>query len=292
MLNVKHVGKGIKWVALDRLKVGTQWQRNLDARRVNKLARRMDEMGGFLDAFPILVTEDYRIIDGQHRLAAANKNKYRLVPIIRITLNSGNIKTAARFFCTINDWNSSLQPIDNWHARYVADHPVAKTLYQLNEDSSCMLGGRIRIRGNAKSQTFTIADTLHMLNIALFNSPERWTKQSDDSFTRKIETLNYNEILPAINNFCDFFFGAVGHSRHKGNKHFFRYEGSKAIAKFYLLAKEQGHLDSKGYSLVGSRLASFRDLDAFDIASGDGKLFLLVQHYNKRLKDKLIIPEK
>lgn len=53
--------------------------RDLDMRHVRRIAKSMREDGNMLDLFPIRVNKEFHIIDGKHRLKAAELNKYPAV---------------------------------------------------------------------------------------------------------------------------------------------------------------------------------------------------------------------
>jgi len=67
--------------------------RAVDKTHTNELVRHMAEKGNLTPSFPVIVNENFEIIDGQHRVAALKKLKWPVYYVIQPELNIGIVRS-------------------------------------------------------------------------------------------------------------------------------------------------------------------------------------------------------
>lgn len=287
----------IQFCPVEKLKINKAYQREIEPIRLAKIKSSMRKKG-FLSCRPIAVSQNYNVLDGQHRLKAAIDLGIKDVPIGIIECKEE--KDEANCFVQLNGFNTRLSPKDYWAAKRKADDPMAKLLYFFNDDERSLLHGKIAIRGSNAKARFSIAQVFDMLIIVVLGINCHWKLDRDNQFTRLAEKTSCESALTKMNLFFEWFFACYGNDKHlcpMMNKN----ESLRSVAIFYTKLFNRGFIptstktDKNKQKLeVAIKITrSFEFPPDWDRISLPTKVEMLLNHWNrKKKKHKITIVEK
>lgn len=270
--------KGIQWLDVTLLVVGSLYQRNLIRGKLLELKKSIKELG-FLPAFPITITPEKRIVDGQHRFVAAKELGLKKIPCVIVDF-TGSLELEAAYFAYVNDYPSSKpRPNDYWHARYCAKEPIADYVYKLNEDPTSYLKDKVAIRGHAStSARFLVTDVLLFLNMAARNTADTWSRKQDQKLTEACLRVGYEEIRARVNVFLSFFFKWVGKDKER-NPIPYKAKVLPSIGAFYMRLLKQNFLNGDNSNVI-KKMSTFPFTGDFLKLDRGAKVQMLTFHYN------------
>ena len=267
-------------IPTDEIKINHEYQRCIEVVRLRKITTSMSK-SGYWPAEIIILNERYEAVDGNHRVHAAKKLGIKALPCAIVTF--GTKKDEVRFFSHKNNWNTSLKPIDAWHAKHLGGHSVAGLLYTLEADPLSLLHDKIAIKGKETGQSkFVIGDILIIVNVACFGTTDVWNKRIDARMAQSVSNTPYHEMVDKVNAFVGFFYRCFG-SDKRGNPLAYRRTSIRAFANFYNKLKNQHLINSK--SDIDSAAIKMQTLSlsgAFLKTDLLGQIMFLVAHYNNK----------
>lgn len=97
--------------------------RHVDQQHVRRLAQKMKKEGNLLQYFPIIVNENMEVIDGQHRLRAAEINKFPVFYEVKHGLNVSSVRqlNTGHKNWTWYDYAISYAKLGNRHYQHFLD---------------------------------------------------------------------------------------------------------------------------------------------------------------------------
>lgn len=256
-----------------------QYQRVIQPQRVSKISESIKKYGYWPEL--IFITEDYRVIDGQHRAKAAINCNINFIPVCIVKFKSK--ESEARFFVDKNNWNTKLKPVEFWYAKYLSKHPVALMIYSLEEDLTSPLYNKISLKGKETDKSkFLLDNVLIMIATVCLDISDTWSVDRDDKYTSMCVEIGYEIIKNKLAVFLDWFTKIWGNDK-RSNPVPFRRESLRAILMFYMLLKRQG------FNLKQSviKMQSFLFTADFIKNSQSGKTMALVNHFNAGKRKKL-----
>lgn len=262
------------------LKRNGDYQRTIDKARTNKIAESIKDYG-YWDFSIIITNINLEIIDGQHRVDAAQICNLKSLPVCIMDFKTKQHEI--KFFVAKNNHSTQLNNIDFWDARFKIGHLVAKIIYELDSNTISMLHNRISLKGKRGGPSnFTIGNVQTML-FACFGAVDVWRRCSDDKLSKMLVDYSFSEIMNRVNKLVGFIEGSFG---LKSGNLAYRKENFYAIMSFYnILMKKDKTLADKA---IG-RMKSFIFVPEHSKLTHAGRLFLLIGHYNKGKKGKSLI---
>lgn len=120
------------WLDIMRLRVDDRYQRSLETRASQDLIKRIAAAFDWASFQAVLCApagDDWLILDGQHRVAAAKACGLSEVPAVIVAAET--VKSQAAAFVRANRDRVAVNQFSLFHARLAADEPEAKALDRL-----------------------------------------------------------------------------------------------------------------------------------------------------------------
>ena len=260
------------------------YQRCIEPRRLKKISNSI-KLYGYWPQEVITVNKGLQIIDGQHRYHAAIDNGIKKIPIS--ILRFENISDEAKFFCAKNSYNTSLKPIDFWHAAFLAGDITANVIYQLNTDDDSLLKDMISLKGSeGKTSKFNVTECIAIIKVCALGMATHGGLSKNEFLSPRIGATSYYTIKEEVNLCVGWFFDCFGDK--KNNPIPFRGTSISAILPVYIELKKQGFLNTaeKRKSVV-RKFRAFHFDGLFIKAGLLGQTMSLVNHFNHKRKKRL-----
>ena len=265
----------------------TIFQREIKAGRVKKIRAKM-KVYGYDPANPVVLGEDGKLIDGQHRTLSAASLDITHIPAIIARFRSPRAK--AEYFVTKSrPEGGAMATVDRLRAELSSGNIYAKYIYKLcRDDSTSIFHGRVGLKGvpSPKSKMSPVV-FLKIFNWIGLNHRRGWEQQSSHSAETKIRELSYQEIKDRMNDFGFWFFSWVS----TNDKLVYRDKIITGILDFYLMMIRQAdsNLDSlKKASIKKLQLFDFKDCLKMERSSIPSNLLSFYNGKKKRYRMKEI----
>lgn len=280
----------IEMCPIQVLKIGRLYQRDLETPRMESIYKKILKRG-FLPIHPLLITKDYWIIDGQHRVKAAEKAGLKEVPVWKAPCNT--FQEELELFVEENTHDTRLKPVILWYARNLGNHPLANLIHKLNTTKDSLLFDKIAERGYSIKGKFTIAQILVFVGCALLNSCHHWEQKVDSNWCERIQKMTDEHIIERMNFFIKWFFlcfGEIKNENKKGGSSPYADGSQRAIACLYVLLRRTGIFmkGKRGPSLYKTSIEKMKTFDFTDIKwrlSHAYRVDMLVNHWNSKRHD-------
>lgn len=277
-----------KEVLIQSLEVEDNYQRGIDQRKLKRLTESIRK-NGYYPFCPIIITSRNKVIDGQHRMLAAENNNCDTIPAC--VVEPQNIVDEAQFFSEINMFDSRLKPVDFWHARYLHKHPLAMLVYELNNNKESKLYDRIAIKGHHSPRNkFSVAQVLNIMCIICLGRQTHWRLNDDETLTNLALQTDKIFVLSKMNHFATFFFDWAGESKPHAPLQYADFS-MRAIALFYMklsLIKESKEVRPNFWMEAVKKMQSFPFTQDWRKITHAARLNLLISHYNRKKTTNLI----
>lgn len=263
-------------VPVEKLRAGQEYQRGLESHRVAKILESISQ-NGYWPWSAIVVNQDLKIIDGQHRVEAAKQIKLKEVPVCMVMCK--NEKEEAGLFSKLNSFNTRLRPADFWHARFLIGHPVALLIYRLNNDPSALCFNKVAVKGHGAPSRLPVSSFLNILIGVLFDCFDFWTLRADEGYCRRIVSLDYCIVLSKINKFFGWFFDSFGNDPVKNR---LAYTGDSlrvAVELYRRILKTGAFQDSRSSS--HTKMRTFFFPPEWKRVGHSGRLNMFIVHWNE-----------
>jgi hypothetical protein len=160
---MKFMDKGE--IDIANLKFNPVYQRKLEPHRWKEVLGSMERTGVFAIESPIVINQNNEIVDGQHRVVAAEKYGFKKVLYVRYYFASE--KCEAKYFKHMNKFNSKQKPVDYWFSAKMAGDRLANILYKLDEQDTSSLKNQIALKGKQTNTKLSISQVLSMILYAV-----------------------------------------------------------------------------------------------------------------------------
>jgi len=231
------------------------FQREIKAGRTKNIIMKM-LVYGYDPANPVIIGEDGKLIDGQHRTLAAAALEIKEIPAIIARFKSPQEK--AKYFVAKSRPEGGAMAIgDRIRAELSSGDIYAKYVYKLGrDDSTCIFHDKVGLKGvpSPKGKISPVA-FLKIFNWIALDHRRRWEQQSVHILETKIRESSYQEIKERMNDFGIWFFSWVS----PNDNLVYRDKNILGILDFYLMMLKQ-----PGSSLDSLKRASIRKLQTFD----------------------------
>ena len=265
---------------IDRIGFNPTYQRMFEKSRYTKIKKLLIEYGMYWPSSVITLNEQYEVIDGQHRVKAAKDLGYKELPCCIVTFPT--LQHEARFFSDYNNYNPTLKAIDFWNARFLAGHPVAKIIYDLESNPSSSFYNKIAIKGKeTKASKWSIVMAISAISISCCLSNTHWSINHDQIITNAVVKTDYNYIMAYTNDMVRWFESCFG-TKLNGS---LAYQSRifRPILLLYQVLLNNGVANKK--DTINRMKTYFFSSELIKIPS-TGILQLLIAHYNKNKSDK------
>lgn len=270
-----------------QLKLGKPYQRSFEMKRKMGIIKSIQKWGWWVGE-QITITPDYGVVDGQHRVLAAIELGIALVPVTIMEFDS--IEEEAAYFMAKDSFDTKLNIVQQWHARFIAKDPLAKILYRLDVDPDSRFHNRIALKGRATFDTrFVISSTWDIVSISLGLISNHFFEFGRGTplppIAQKILETDYLTIRTKCNVFLDWFYACFSESK-PANPIPYKSLSIRALGAFYLQLDRQG-LNPRSTVNV-NRMKNFIFTSEFVRASVEDKLLFLKNYYNKGKRVKIL----
>lgn len=269
-------------ITISSVKFKAEYQRPIESFRKNRISKAIQKWGYF-PASLITLNELYEIIDGQHRVLAAQENDVDVIPACVVTFPDKQKEAA--FFKEVNSFSSKQKPVDYWHASYMAGESYATLFYRLYEDKSCLLNNMVAVKDHrSEHQKFNVSDVLSMVNYLVLGIYGPWSLRVDERCTELASHVEYEEARRKINDFLKWFFACFGDDKKANNLPYLAHS-IRALLGFYCLLHDKHEVDMP---TTVNRLKKFVFTSEFQRMEYSGKVAILVGYYNRgRTKNRI-----
>jgi hypothetical protein len=276
-----------KWVSVNWLKLGKEYQRDIESPRLKKVEKGMSKYG-FWPHKPIAAFEDGSILDGQHRLIIARKLGIKKVPVT--IYRSMKLEKEAELFSDDNSHSTNLKCTDMINADRLAKDPAALIIYKLEEDPHSKLKGRITLKNKRTGirDRFSIGAVISLINTVVFGrNALHWKKDSHRKLADEIEEKGYEHILSRVNLFLTWFYAFA--ENKQANPFAYRLKTFRALLRVYLSLEKQGFLSTPAkWQKTVDQMRKFNFSEyGFNKSEWTSRAMLLRDHINKNRKHKL-----
>lgn len=268
-------------IPLGELNMGAKYQRSLDKKKVEKIVSSMKESG----IWPkhLLVNQKGDIIDGQHRAAALCDmgEANALCTVVRCKSE----KAEAGFFTEINSWPTTLSPSAQWHARLLAEDPMAKAFFSLAKDHQSDLFHMVRGLQDVDGMVETRPEALSTNNalilvVTVLQVHDVYKKSEHSKYLRKIQSMSYESLRRGVNRVFRFMSGCFGENPDAWTNKPMR----SAMVLYRALENADALSTERKFALACKRMNDFEfipEYKSFDQSALTDEMFF---HYNKGLK--------
>jgi len=268
---------------VESLQFNEHYQRALEIARKEKVKQGIISCGHFLPEKSITVNQNNEVVDGQHRLCAVRELGMSHIPVSKYYF--ADKKKEAAFFVYINGFDERLNIVDYWYAMYLANDPIAVTMYNLESDPRSALKDKIVVKGRKTGKSkISPTQVLESIQIALATTNRgNWTKADHHIWLKKLNQLSYAVVLQRVNEFIVWYEKIFGSK--KDTPWAYHMDSFRAIKYFYKILQERGWHQKKDTFI---KMKSFKLGATFMTAPLTGKKYQLIDHFNKnRQKQRL-----
>ncbi len=272
-------------INVDKIKFNKEYQRGIEPQRLKRVISSIKKYG-YMPQEVITLNEKFEAIDGNHRVTAAKHCKLSSVPCSIIKFETKIDES--KFFSQKNDWNNKLKPIDAWHAKYIAKHETALTVYRLEEDDNSLFFNYIAIKTKNTKTKFNVSDAVNIISTCALDYLITWKQAEDNKILNKIRNTEYSKILYDTNNFLDIFYDIFG--KRLDNPSAYRSKCISAFLSFYYKLKTNDLLTTnKKIRDLKNKMKNFHIGDAYLKTDHVGMVVMLINHFNykKSFKNQL-----
>lgn len=191
------------------------FQRKLQRERLKKIAAKVLEFGFLF--FPIVLDEDFKMVDGQHRATVAYIMGYKTIPAAIYSFRNHQHK--AKFFAKICMPDGGGPAIlDRMNSRRIANYPYESMIHRLiMDDTQSKFYDCVDWKGIVnKKQKITLPVFMKMVNWIGLGLRRKWDNGYDGYIQHVCETLGvkgYQDVRQRLNDFADWLFAWAGTSR-------------------------------------------------------------------------------
>lgn len=262
------------------------YQRDIEPARLKNIMNSIEKTG-YWPQLAITLNHIFKPVDGRHRAFASKKLGYEEIPAVIFKFET--LQDEARYFEVYNGFNTSLSPVDFWHARYKAEHPIAVLLYKLEQDEDCLFYNRIALKYHeTKMSKYTITKAFSIIFLSLGLSIFKWNSREDERIIKSVINTDYNIIKDNVNTHVNIIEKSFG-SEIKNNRAYSAM-GLRALCQFINYLKRYNKLESNNdIEKLIFKMQSFHFSGEFLRTDNNGKISWFISHYNKGLKNKLEI---
>lgn len=272
----------IQQCPIGQLKIGRPYQRGIETTRLAKIYQSIVKHG-FIPAYPVIVNQDFFVIDGQHRVRAAEQAGIKEVPVCVVSCDTIQKETA--LFVEFNSFNPRLSPIVLWYARYMAENPLAQLIHILNENEKSLFRNKVAEKGHASKSRFSIAEMLVIIAGAVFDSVQHWDQARDKFWCQQINKLALDAILQKINHFARWFFDCYGENKQYGILAYTD-KGLRALVHFYVRLRRTGIFEEGiFYKEAVKKMKKFQFPPQWKTFSHAARMAVLVDYWNRKRRD-------
>ena len=187
------------------------FQRELQASRLKKIAMKIMQFGFLF--IPIFVDENYKMVDGQHRVVVATLFGIDKIPVVVYKFKNQGEK--ARFFNVISMPEGGPPAImDRLNARRIAKFPYESIIYRLiATDPESRFYDKVVCKGKNNVKTkIGLPCFFRIFNWIGLGFRRKWDQNMDGLFQtilRSTDENGYKEIRERLNDFADWLFYLV-----------------------------------------------------------------------------------
>jgi len=267
------------------------FQRNLQARRLIKIARKVLKFGFLF--IPVVLDETMRIIDGQHRLTVAYLLGYETIPVAIYKFKVASDKPD--LFSEISMPEGGAPAIlDRMNSRKIAKWPYESMIYRLIlEDDASIFYDKVTWKGIKDKTKITLPVFIKIFNWIGLGVRRTWQSENDgmlQHMTGNMTEEEYIELRGRLNTFGKWFQSWAGDDR-SSNPELYKDKIIVGFMDFYL-HMIKGSKSKKDFQdmLKRSRKKLF-SFNPANVARQDHEgvvIYLLDElNYNKQQKNRL-----
>jgi len=239
------------------------FQRALQFARLKNIGIKVKQFGYLKIA--IIVDQNYKIVDGGHRLVIAWVFGITHIPVLVYKFR--NVKEEAIFFNKINTPEGGpIAAMERIAARKIAGMPYECLIMKLiAEDKGSTFYDRVAYKNHTGKERVTMLSFLKIINWIGLGVRHKWQNNDTDVFLqtsteRMIKAGNYLEIRDRMNAFGRWFFDWAGQARSTTPEA----HGDKILygmLEYYLMMLHQ----KSGKQLKSALKASVRKFTGYDL---------------------------
>jgi hypothetical protein len=265
---------------ISKITIPELYQRIIQPSRILTISEQMNILGGYDRAKPIVLNEEFKVVDGQHRLLASQMLGYK--EIWAVVYEFESFEAEVTYWVWAQKNMAPPGPDQFWHSQYLIDNPYAKLIYKLcKDDISSICKGHVAIKtAKSKKKKITLAVFLQIMNqVGLnFSKTSHWSQANDHLFAKRIKDLGYDQIRDNMNGFFSWFFDIYG--KQKFNNAGYDKQVMLAVVQVYIKMTENKLLKGKkNYNY------SIRKLQRFDYNISKINKFKIDDYVTKMVND-------
>lgn len=215
-------------------------QRPIENSRLKIIANSMSKIG-YDHAHPVVLSEAWKAVDGNHRIHLSLKNKYKQIPYVRYKFEDD--LSACEYFKIAQVQTQGMKARDELYAYFQSGHPYALLLYNVCEmKKRSLLRGchDLKVEPSCKSMHSNVkVETIcYIINRVVLGIKNGWARGSEARLaTLSIPWLASNQDLDIAvsktNDFLKFFFDSFGSDTGRGELKF-REHFLKAVMDIFI----------------------------------------------------------
>lgn len=270
-----------KKMSVESLKFNKQYQRATEVARKENVKKGIVTCGHFLPEKSITVNQANEVVDGQHRLLAAQELGLSHIPVSKYYFEDKDKEAA--FFVYINGFDERLSVVDYWYAMYLSGDPLAETIYKLESEARSLLNNKVVIKGKKTDKSkISITQVLEIIHMAIGNTNRgNWAKADHEIWLKQLSKCSFDDVLKTTNDFIGWYETIFGNKKNTPWAYYL--DSFRAIKYFYKALYSRGWHKSKD---TVAKMKSFNLGATFMAAPLAGKKYQLIDHFNKNKKHK------
>jgi len=271
-----------------------KFQRDIQLPRLKKIARKIFKFGFIL--IPIIVDENYKMVDGQHRAIVAYKMGFTHIPVVVYSFKTSTDK--ADFFSEMSKpEGGAIAVLDRVNAAHQSKYPYESLLYMLAEkDPSSSFCDKVSLKGvKNRNKKIPLPAFIKMVNWIVFGVRRPWQQSIDaplQDLAKDMGKKEYANALARMNDFASWLFGWAGSTRDS-RPLLYKDKIICGMLDFYLIMEENATTKKrlnrfKRDSRIRFQTYELNNLMSFDITAVPGNIIKAHNHGRnepQRLKD-------
>jgi hypothetical protein len=281
---------------IQNVKLGTDYQRSLEMRRLKWVNEMIHERDAILREVVFIINMSNDVVDGSHRTHCFRELGIPFLPVV-MQCEFKTFEDEAEYFIDINKINTQINKAHYiWRAMKKANRISGNLLYDMvdiNDNSSSMYNMVAIAERRGTKNRISIGDFWNIVYKVGFGRNSHWKMERDAHCETLIKSFGYPTIESSVNQFMTWFKQCFGEK--KTGHMAWKPKALHCFARVYMMLKEAKLLETNRQMVSSISKFKLMPINA-ETLKGDEYVLLsiIVNHWNKNklvtARTRLIMP--